>query len=195
VQIIQQDFVVVWLAGRTGWYPCWGSYRSIYSSNFWAIRYCPDSNRIIALNYMYYNRGCVYVWTLYNILPASHTTTKSCPMLLHKIAGNLIHLLDVLLTFPFLLKLYVWTLYNILMLKPKIRWPLWSWLYGSWIYNYLCNQCLSPLKLWVRTLLKYSEKTTDLSQVTDKLYHIMLYQVHLAMNRVRTHYLSGDRHW
>jgi len=28
---------------------------------------------------------------------------------------------------------------------------LWSWSYGSWIYNYLCNQCLSPLKLWVRT--------------------------------------------
>jgi hypothetical protein len=27
----------------------------------------------------------------------------------------------------------------------------WSWLHGSWIYNYLCNQCLSPLKLWVRT--------------------------------------------
>jgi hypothetical protein len=26
-----------------------------------------------------------------------------------------------------------------------------SWWYGSWIYNYLCNQCLSPLKLWVRT--------------------------------------------
>jgi len=25
----------------------------------------------------------------------------------------------------------------------------WPWLYGSWIYNYLCNQCLSPLKLWV----------------------------------------------
>jgi hypothetical protein len=21
----------------------------------------------------------------------------------------------------------------------------WSWLYGSWIYNYLYNQCLSPL--------------------------------------------------
>jgi hypothetical protein len=25
-----------------------------------------------------------------------------------------------------------------------------SWLYGSWIYNYLCNQCLSPLTFWVR---------------------------------------------
>ena len=32
--------------------------------------------------------------------------------------------------------------------------PLWSWLHGSWIYNYLCNQCLSPLTLWVRTPLR-----------------------------------------
>jgi len=28
--------------------------------------------------------------------------------------------------------------------------PSWPWSYGSWIYNYLCNQCLSPLMLWVR---------------------------------------------
>jgi len=25
------------------------------------------------------------------------------------------------------------------------REPSWSWSYGSWIYNSLCNQCLSPL--------------------------------------------------
>ena len=30
--------------------------------------------------------------------------------------------------------------------------PSWLWSYGSWIYNYLCNQCISPLKLRVRTL-------------------------------------------
>jgi hypothetical protein len=30
------------------------------------------------------------------------------------------------------------------------RGPSWQWSYGIWIYNYLCNQCLSPL-LWVRS--------------------------------------------
>jgi hypothetical protein len=34
--------------------------------------------------------------------------------------------------------------------------------YGSWICNYLCNQCLSPLTLWVRILLRRCVLNTTL---------------------------------
>jgi hypothetical protein len=53
---------------------------------------------------------------------------------------------------------------------------------------------ISWLSVLLEEEMEYLEKTTDLPQVTDKLYHIKLNQVHLVKGRIQTHNLSDDRH-
>ena len=43
--------------------------------------------------------------------------------------------------------------------------------------------------------LEYQNKATDLSKVTDKLYYIMLYQVHLEISGVQIDNFSSDWPW
>ena len=43
-------------------------------------------------------------------------------------------------------------------------------------------------------ILYQPTKTTDMSQITLKLYHIIVYPVHIVMNMVLTRDFSGDSH-
>jgi hypothetical protein len=77
---------------------------------------------------------------------------------------------------------------------------------GNYLF-FMCKNCVGLVRfmvfnnatinnisviLWLSVLLV--EETTGLSQDTDKLYHLLLHRVHLTMNSVQTHNVSGDRH-
>ena len=42
----------------------------------------------------------------------------------------------------------VWWAFHVICPSIGTNWPLLSWSIGSWISDYMCKQCLSPLTLW-----------------------------------------------
>ena len=61
--------------------------------------------------------------------------------------------------------------WNIYLIFVMIYWTSneasWWWSYGSWIYNYLYNPCLSPLMLWVRMPLMERCTSVSVNNKTD----------------------------
>ena len=74
--------------------------------------------------------------------------------------------------------------------------PLRPWWYGSWIYNYLCNKCPSPLMLRVRISIRVrctilcDKFVSDLRQVGGGFFRVLKFPPSIKLTA--TTYLKND---
>ena len=103
-------------------------------------------SRLCLLFYLYICVGICIICDIYNIhmLSANICKQKKGARENNELFWSLRSECKYILYLP---KMYVYCVYPVI---SKAQGLSWSWSYGSWIYNYLCNQCLLPLKLWVR---------------------------------------------
>ena len=109
------------------------------------------------------------------------------------------------LSYKYMVLTYPWVNINETLRKDLLILIYWSSGLISVYLQRLWLRSLTPLstifqllrggQLYLSKQSEYQEKTMDLPQVTNKLYHIILYRAYLAMRVIGTRIFSGDRHW
>ena len=83
--------------------------------------------------------------------------------------------------------------FSYVMAVSFIGWFVWFVLWclkpHSTLFQLLCG---GQFYCWRKP--ECEKKSADVEQVTDKLYHIMLYRVLVSMSGIQTHSIGGDRH-
>ena len=142
----------------------------------------------------YYSQ--ITLWYLQTFLAAAadeqHLATSG-PLLEQHFRPHQLSILLLVIIKTFAQGLYLLTLVYILR-KLVVGWKFWNTTHLTNTTSGLLNglRCWTPLSIifqlyrvgqfyWWRKP-EYSEKTTDLSQVTDKLNHIMLYEYRSRLN-------------